>query len=323
MKILVLLLTLICFLTACAAESTPPSLPADALFAPTADPAAAPVSPPPETTAAETEPPETEPPAPVMLLLPDGMESDLTDPAAGELLAQIAALAAEAKLSAVCMLPDGTVYYAIGADEKYPAASTLKPPFCQYLLDSKKDLTEEIPLGEITRPSSSGLFTDPTAAFPAEMLMEYAVRYSDSMAYLALHSHYGAKGFNAWLKTVGITGLRLPNTFEYTDITARQLSILMAYILRRAEESGDTRLTDWMKNTTFPYGIAQGTDHKIAQKYGFEGGNLGFHHTAVIFADPPYILTVMSHLNPNTDDITPFEEITRLSDALHRLMQEK
>ena len=322
MKILALFLVLLT-LAGCASPPVPPSLPADSLFAPAADPAAAPVSPPPETTAAETEPPETEPPAPAVLILPDGMESDLTDPAAGELLMQIAALAAEVNLSAVCMLPDGTVYYAIGADEKYPAASTLKPPFCQYLLDSQKDLTEEIPLGEITRPSASGLFTDPTAAFPAEMLMEYAVRYSDSMAYLALHSHYGAKGFNAWLRTVGITGLRLPNTFEYTDITARQLSTFMAYILRRAEESGDNRLTDWMKNTTFPYGIAQGTDHEIAQKYGFEGGDLGFHHTAVIFADPPYILTVMSHLNPNTDDISSFAEITRLSDTLHRLIQEK
>lgn len=317
MKILAFFLALL-ILAGCASPPVPPSLPGDSLRADSAAPAVAPVSPPPETAA-----PETEPPAPAVLSLPDGMESALTDPAAGDLLAQISALAAEAKLSAVCMLPDGTIYYAIGADEKYPAASTLKPPFCQYLLDSGKDLTEEIPLGEITRPSSSGLFTDPQAAFPAEMLMEYAVRYSDSMAYLALHTHYGAKGFNAWLKTVGITGLRLPNTFEYTDITARQLSIFMAYILRRAQESGDSRLLDWMKNTTFTAGIAGGTDHEIAQKYGFEGGNLGFHHTAVVFADPPYILTVMSHLNPNTDDISSFEEITRLSDRLHALMQEK
>ena len=313
MKILISLLALACFLTACRAEGILPSLPADPLAAPAADPSADPLPLPPETTAAETAPPETEPPAPAVLHLPDGMESSLTDPALGEILSQIAALCAEAKLSAVCTDPDGALYYAIGADSLYPAASTLKPLYCQYLLESGYDLTEEIPLGEIIRPSTSGLFTDPEAVFPARMLMEYAVTHSDSMAYLALHRRYGAKGFNAWLKTVGITGMRLPNTFEYTDITPRNLSIGMAYILR-AENSP---VLKWMQNTTLPTPLPEGTAHPVAHKYGFEGGNLGYHDTAVIFADPPYILTVMSKLNPNTDDISAFREIARLSDALH------
>ncbi len=319
MKILVLFLALACFLTACAAETAHPSLPADSLFAPAADPAAAPVSPPPETTAAETEPPETEPPAPAVLILPDGMESALTDPALGEILSQIAALCAEAELSAVCADPDGSLYYAIGADALYPAASTLKPLYCQYLLESGHDLTQEIPLGEIIRPSSSGLFTDPDAVFPALTLMEYSVRHSDSMAYLALHRRYGAQGFNAWLKTVGITGMRLPNTFEYTDITPRNLNIGMAYIFRAENPT----VLEWLKDTTFPTPLPDGTEHPVAHKYGFEGGNLGFHDTAVIFADPPYLLTVMSKLNPNADDISSFREITRLSDALHRILHEK
>ena len=323
MKRLALLLSLACLLAACGSESAPPSRPAVPLAGALTDPAAVPIPAPPETTVPEPTTPETEPPVLRELRLPAGMESDLTDPNAQELLTQIAALCDGANLSAVCMMPDGTLYYAVGADILYPAASTLKPLFCRYLMDNGGDLTVEIPLGEITRPSSTGGFTDADAAFPAEVLMENAVRFSDSMAYLALHRYYGAKGFNAWLKTVGISGMRLPNTFEYTDITARQLSIGMAYILRRDGESDDHRLMDWLKTTDFDRAIARGTEYPIAQKYGFEGGNLGFHHTAVIGADPPYILTVMSHLNPNADDITPFEEITRLSDRLHALIQKK
>ena len=237
------------------------------------------------------------------------MESDLTNPTAGEILTQIAALISQNALSAVCMNTDGMLYYAVGADEKYPAASTIKPVFCQYLLDCGTDLSAEIPLGEITRPSTSTLFTDPDASFPAQTLMEYSIRFSDSMAYLALHRYYGAKEFNKWLGNVGITGLRLPNTFEYTDITARQLSTLMAYIFRRAKETEDTRLLDWLKNTTLSVGFSTGTEYELAHKYGFEGGNLGFHDTAVIFADPPYILTVMSHLNPNAEDTSCFTDI--------------
>lgn len=96
----------------------------------------------------------------------------------------------------------------------------------------------------------------------------------------------------------------------------------MKAIYDYAETTGDPTLVEHLKSTTYNWQIPAGVSHDTAHKYGYEGGTRGYHDTAIIYAHAPYMLTVMTHIDPNAgEDISIFaavaERTDRLNAALH------
>jgi len=269
-----------------------------------------------EPVAESSEEVSEEPPAPQ-----NAWETTITDMRAIEILKQIADIAAEYDLAISYRFDD--LRYHINGLREYSSASTIKPIFCQYLYENGLDDHPPIVFeSDVTRSSTSGKLTTEHKgeSFFVEELIGYALRESDNMAYRLLYETFGTEGFNAYVSELGIPGLALYDHIEYTHLTANELTDAMWYILMRSKD--DPRLTEHLINASYKWQIAKGTDHTVASKYGYQQNVLCYHDTAIVYAPKPYVLTVMSGLDPNADEYAtdPFIEVTRLTDALHAIL---
>jgi len=269
-----------------------------------------------QESAAETEAQTTAeavPPA-----VPAGFETNITAPIARELLTEIAAEAEAYDTLAISWTDaDGAYYYRLRGGEVYESASTVKAAYCQYLLASGASLTEELTLHAASRTSTSGKLTAAHVGerFTAAELIGHTIRASDNMAYRLLFERFGADGFNEYIRSLGLDGPLLPQNYEFTDVTADQLTACMREIYAYAARTGDDTLVEHLKNTTYNAQLAAGTQSPIAHKYGYQGGTRGFHDTAIVYADTPYILTIMSRIDPS-DGAGIFARIAALTERL-------
>lgn len=257
-----------------------------------------------------------EPPIPQQM-----WETNITDERALEILQQIVDVAAEYDLAVSYRF--GDLRYHIYGSREYSSASTIKPIFCQYLYE--KGFDDHPPIvfeSDVTRSSASGKLTEDHKgeSFSVEELIGYTLRYSDNMAYRLLYETFGFEDFNAYVSGLGIPGLALYNNTEYTHLTANELTDGMWRILECSKD--DQRLVEHLINASFKQQIAAGTDYTVASKYGYQRSVLCYHDTAIVFAPKPYVLTVLSGLDPNADEPAeePFRNVTRLTDALHAIL---
>ncbi|MBQ8508367.1 MAG: serine hydrolase [Clostridia bacterium] len=304
-------------LASCTGTAGIPPEPLDAAV--TASPGAAEsaVSEPPETAAETTSAPE--PPLP----LPETVETNIEDNAARAILAEIADVVSAYWEASVSFIDTAEGwYYTINGGLSYPSASTIKALYCQYLLEAGADFSAELILTESKRTSSTGLLDeeDVGSVFTVGELMGYAICDSDNMAYRLLYEKYGYRKYNEWVRGLGLENAAMGG-YEFCDVTARDLSLGMLRIYRWSVEQEDERLVSLLCGTSWNMQIPLGTTHTVAHKYGYQGGTDGYHDTAIVFADVPYVLTVMTHnwlYSKDANDI--FFEVTLLTDELQELL---
>lgn len=248
--------------------------------------------------------------------------AEIDTPALQELLAELDALAEAHALSIVYRSGDGAYIYGVGEGETHPSASTIKAIYCQYLLESGVDWAEPILFTcteDIT--SSSGVLTADAlgSSFTVGELIGYAIRYSDNMAYHLLFTTYGREGYNAWIRELGDPGLQINSGSGYINLTAEDLSCGMLEILLDSQRDG--RLIELLLAPTHTPLLSGGTEYPVASKYGHQTIVGEYHEATVVFAPEPYVLVVMSRLDPHSKEAKAvFSEVARLIGQAHALL---
>ena len=274
----------------------------------------------PETSAPETSAPETSAPdTDVPPKLPAGMTTNITDASAAAVLARIAEAMSSYENAAIYFTDvSGRYAFGIREEKKFHSASTIKAPYCLWLVESGQDMAREIVFSASTRTSASGALTKAHVGetFTVAELVGYTLRYSDNQAYELLWKTFGAADYDRYVKERGWSSLRLGTGDEWASLTARDLSLAMVHLW---EVSGaDGVLTEHLTHTSFAGQIPRGTHYPAAHKYGYNGGTAGYHDTAIVFyPGKPYVLTILTRIDggaPGANDL--FRTVASLSDEL-------
>lgn len=168
--------------------------------------------------------------------------------------------------------------------------------------------------------SSSGALTADAlgSSFTVGELIGYAIRYSDNMAYRLLFNAYGRTAYNAWVQKLGIPGLQIFSSSGYTNICADDLSRGMLRILQYAQT--DSRLVDLLLQPSYTPRTASGVEYPVASKYGYQTVAKAYHEATIVFAPEPYVLVVMSRLDPTAKETaSALAELARLVGQVHSL----
>ncbi|MBR5540345.1 MAG: serine hydrolase [Clostridia bacterium] len=213
------------------------------------------------------------------------------------------------------------------ADEIYQTASVIKAPYVKYLLEvANVDLNKKLKMTK-KQGGSSHIDAQPIGTeFTVKELMEYAIRYSDNTAYYMLNEEFGFSGFNAYADMLGIrsnNANKLTLVFpkpRFGYLSARDAGLYFEDIAKYIEQGSENAkmLKSWLTTTTVDGMLADalGATYEVAHKYG-EQGSQAYHDAAIVYAPQPYVLTILSTLEPYADASDKvFSNVAALIDAI-------
>ena len=253
---------------------------------------------------------------------PDGKQVD------PELLARLRGVCSPYKYEISFYYKDLVSGYSIEyrADEIYQTASVIKAPYVKYLLASGADLTKTLKMTK-KQGGSSHIDEKPLGTeFTVKELMEYAIRYSDNTAYYMLNEAFGFEGFNDYADSLGIASnaankltLIFPKP-RFGYLSARDAGLYFEDIARYIEKGSEKAklLKSWLTSTTVTGMLADalGNTYEVAHKYG-EQGTQAYHDAAIVYAPKPYVLTILSTLEPYAaESDKAFSNVASLIDAI-------
>lgn len=252
------------------------------------------------------------------------MNTNISDSDGVKMLQTVIDIACEYYDVSVYYCDTETGYYFYHTEnESYPCASTIKAIYCHYLIQAGTDLSQRIVLDEVSQSSTSGNLTEDSigCSFTVRELIQFSIVCSDNMAYKLLYKTFGRKGFNEYIQSIGLECPKLSSSSEYCRADARSMGICLLEIYRYSVQNNDMFLIDLMKSTTYNKQIGAGTDLEIAHKFGYEGGNYGYHDMAIVYAQEPYILSIFTREDANDKDSNiVFVKISELVEELHDLI---
>ncbi len=189
--------------------------------------------------------------------------------------------------------------------KSYSTCSTVKAPFCKCLLESGIDLEEEITTtvtwsNDYNTTASEGI----GVAHTAEELITRAVNQSDNTAYYNLVKYYGYSDFNSMNEALGVS-YRLGSTWIFTKCTADDLALQYEDIYNYAEETDRGKwLIGLMNETDLEVQISAqlGDKYFVAHKYGTDRTQYCYHDCAIVYADSPFMLIIMTSQYGETDE---------------------
>ncbi len=211
-------------------------------------------------------------------------------------------------------------YFYYNPDETYKSASTVKASYCQYIIQSGADLDEKIKFTSAVKKSCSGLLSADKAGecFTVRELIRISIVYSDNMSYRLLFNRFGYKGYNEYIKSLGLNAPQLTALYEYAKVTARDIAKCLKEVYRYSEEMGDTFLVDLMKNTDYECQITSGTKSEVAHKFGEQGGTGGYHDSAIVYTEEPYVLSIFTNIDSASQRANePFQKIAGMVEDFH------
>ena len=274
------------------------------------------------TTLAPTTTQKAEAAGGLLVNCPDGKQVD------PELLARLKGVCSPHKNELSFYYKDLVSGYSIEfrADEIYQTASVIKAPYVKYLLESGADLTKKLKMTK-KQGGSSHIDKNPIGTeFTVKELLEYAIRYSDNTAYYMLNEEFGFAGFNEYAKSLGIRSnatnkltLVFPKP-RFGYLSARDAGLYFEDIAAYIETGSDNAklLKSWLTSTTVEgmLAAALGDSYEVAHKYG-EQGSQAYHDAAIVYAPQPYVLTILSTLEPYTDASNEvFDDLASLIDSI-------
>jgi hypothetical protein len=191
------------------------------------------------------------------------------------------------------------------ADVKYGCCSTVKAPFCKNLLASGIDLDEKIAVngkwsGDSGTVASMAYGTELTA----REMIRYAITQSDNTAYYNLVLHYGWSGFNEMNYSLG-SNYTLGSTWIFNYCTANDLlkEYVDIYNFAETNKKGKWLIKLMTKTDVETQVTAQLADkYTVAHKYGSDYSERYFHDCAIVYADSPFVLVIMTNQYPETEE---------------------
>jgi hypothetical protein len=213
---------------------------------------------------------------------------------------------------------DGFVYK-YNENKAYNAASVIKAPYCLYIYDLAEkglaDLSASHVYADEFYIGGRGIIQTMTAGaiFPENELLSLAIRESDNIAMKMLLDKYGVSGFKEFASGLGANADAIGKIL-YEEPTARmdlnEAALYMKAIYNYIEGDGAyaAQFKADLLNTTFG-GII--SEFPVANKYGGSSSLNAFHDAAIVYADSPYILIIMSNRsNMSVEDIRVFNDIS-------------
>lgn len=221
---------------------------------------------------------------------------------------------------------DYNAYVAYGCDKLFKTASTAKLPYIKYLCTladgGEIDLNERLLFEERHRDSGSGFIKSLPSGqeFSVRTLMDYALRYSDNIAYTMLLERFGFDGYFESVRALGVSYTTAAN--GYTSCTASTMAALL-FDVGRYGGANLSLMLDAGCNASYNYQIgAELSEYKVLQKYGaIKPGNVAYHDIAVVYAPHPYILLIYTTVDyDSAGKNVPFRELARLTENLNQAL---
>ena len=218
--------------------------------------------------------------------------------------------------------------YSYNGDEIYSSASTIKAPYCLYIYylaeQGLADLDSLHTYYEENFQEGTGIIQDMEfgSEFTEHQLLRYAIRNSDNVAIRMLSDKYGTYGFREFVaENGGERDLlsRVSNNVHSARITANAcgMYLRMLYDYIEGEHAYSAQLKTDMLSTTY---TMLASNYRMANKHGWSELSNAFHDMAIIYADSPYFLVILSNFHTGSrGDLAIFRAIsTVVQDFNHK-----
>ena len=191
-------------------------------------------------------------------------------------------------------------YFTYNADRRYPSASMPKAFFGLYLYEKAQagemNLDSRVTFLAQDYRGGSGIIRHryrPGAAFTQRRLIQLMLEPSDNIATKMLVRQHGLSGFRAFAYNIaGMAPQHVGSRIMNSHVTARETGAfaLAIYEFMAGDGYYATLFRNNMANNLFPFIIS---DYPLVSKSG-DWPPHAWHDMAIVFADSPYILVILS-----------------------------
>ncbi len=147
-------------------------------------------------------------------------------------------------------------------------------------------------------------------------LVEYAIRYSDNIAFTQLGAMFGYVEYFQMAQSLGVKGYS--NGFMNMSATECGKFLEAVYRFTEEDQKYGSLLKEYMIRSNYPMIIPQGVSPTpVAHKYGWDFN--AYHDMGIVYNEHPYVLVVMSDLdNGGSDECLYVRGIVRAIHAIHK-----
>ena len=219
---------------------------------------------------------------------------------------------------------DGTTLYSYKAQTKLAGASLIKLPYCYWvcaqLENGVHSLDETITYTKSWYHGGSGIIYkgEYGVDYTIEQLLDYALRYSDNVAYDMLVYLFGVSGFNNMIASWGYD-IRIGQTYpRFPTVHAAFMCETMRRMYIRSDDGGPWTIA-WdalcHSKDTYVRGILGDENTPVAVKYGNVAAV--WHEACYIGCEHPYILIVLSSATNYAPDVEYLESVAACAGRLN------
>lgn len=206
-------------------------------------------------------------------------------------------------------MEDGMLY-AYQKDQMITGASLIKLPYCFYvcckITEGEHSLDETMTYTSSWYHGGSGIIRKNGygKTYTVRQLLDYALRYSDNVAYDMLVYKFGISGFNEMVKKWGYSVSLGQVSPRFPNVSADFMRCAMQNMATHAR-NGEAWSVAWTalneSTSTYVRGVLGNADTPVAVKYG--NVSTVWHEACYVDGETPYILVILSsatNMSPNT-----------------------
>ena len=201
-------------------------------------------------------------------------------------------------------------------DTVFFGASATKAPYALYIFqkaeDGRTNLNTRLTYTEADFWEGSGIIRhryEEGATFTQRRLLHLMIAPSDNIATRILRRQHGLAGYRQFMESIGANPHFVQN-LTYSYLSANEAGIIMGAIydfITSGGTYGPELKSDLMSNR-YPFIIS---DYPLASKSGWAASFGGaYHDMAIVFADSPYILAILSNKDGTIADRRIYENIS-------------
>ncbi len=219
---------------------------------------------------------------------------------------------------------DGTTLYSYNPNTALMGASLIKLPYvyyvCQQLSNGVRSLSDTFTYTSNWYHGGSGIIRNNGygKVYTVAQLIDYALRYSDNVAYDILVYLFGIDGYNNMVTSWGYN-CYINNYVRFPAVTASFMTTAIEK-MKAESESGECWEICWdaLINSEFSYSRSVIDDAEyVALKYGFVPTN--YHEVMYVECEMPYILTILDSTRNSQAD-SAF--IKNVASASHKMVKQ-
>ncbi len=223
--------------------------------------------------------------------------------------------------------------YSYNSDTVMYSASCVKLPYALGILQAAsedkakhEDEPDYVPMGldEIftytsdKKEEGTGIIkNDPDGTeYTYLQLIDYAVRYSDNVAFKALRDKYGYTYINSYVSKNSIKSMQRYGIWKLNAIDGADVMYDVYEFITKDEYYGkflEEALLNGSHKVMTVYGVYP---KKAAHKYGWDDDS--YHDMTIVYGDKPYIIVFMSDLHQGGSEVNTYiQTVTKKINMLH------